>query len=98
MDAGVGESRGFDASQKATMSLTDSGSEAQTVRRDHNLEIFGKLLERVRLTLMAEMNEEDLPTMEDVNEAVKASNAHKRAWTEMSQKKSPIEERVIALE
>ena len=46
---------------------------------------------------MGEMDEEDLPSMEDVNEAVKAFNAHKRAWTEMSQKKSPIEERMMAL-
>ena len=33
-----------------------------------------------------------------MNEAVKAFNAHKRAWTEMSQKKSPIKERIMALE
>ena len=36
--------------------------------------------------------------MEDINEAVKAFNTHKRAWTEISQKKFPIEERMMALE
>ena len=44
------------------------------------------------------MDEEDLPSIEDVNEAVKAFNSHKRAWKEMSQKTFPIEERMMALE
>ena len=50
---------------------------------------------------MGEKDEEDLPTTEDVNEAVKAIkaiNALKLVWTEMSQKKSPIEEGMMALE
>ena len=47
---------------------------------------------------MGEMDEEDLPTMEDVNEAVKAFNCHKKAWRTMSRNPSPIEERMIALE
>ena len=36
--------------------------------------------------------------MEDVDEAVKVFIAHKRAWTVMPQEKSPIEERIMALE
>ncbi|MGN8560582.1 UNVERIFIED_CONTAM: hypothetical protein LI989_08805, partial [Campylobacter jejuni] len=90
--AGVGKSSGFDASQNATMAQSYNGGGAQTAPKDKNREILGKLLKKVRLIVMGEGDEEDLPSMEDVNEAVKAFNAHKRAWTEMSQKKSPIEE------
>ena len=36
--------------------------------------------------------------MEDVNEAVKAFNCHKKAWAAMSQIPSRIEERIMALE
>ena len=44
------------------------------------------------------MDEEDLLSMEYVNEAAKEFNAHKRAWTKMSQRTSSIEERMITLE
>ena len=70
----------------------------QTAPKDKNLDILGKLLKQFILIVMGEMDEEDLPLMEDVKEAAKAFNAHKSAWTEPSQKKSPIEERVMALE
>ena len=57
----------------------------------------GKLLKQVRLIVMCEIDEEVSPSMEDVNEAVKAFNAHKRAWTEISQN-FPMEKRMMALE
>ena len=75
MGASVGKYSGFDASQNATMASTNNASGTQTIPKDRNLEIMGKLLKQVRLIVMGEMDEEDLPSMVDVNEAVKAFNA-----------------------
>lgn len=87
----MGKSSGLDALQKATMATTTNGNWAQTALKDNNLEILGKLLKEIRLILMGEMVEDDLSSMEDVNEAVKAFNALKRTWKETSYKTSPIE-------
>ena len=58
------------------MASTDNGSGAQIAPNDPNLEIIGKLLKKFILIVMGEMDEEDLPTIEDVIKAVKAFNAH----------------------
>ena len=82
VDAGVGKSSCFDASQKATIANNNS-SGAQIASKDKNLEILGTQLKQIRLIVMGEIDEENPPSMEAVNEVVKALNAHKRAWTEM---------------
>lgn len=46
---------------------------------------------------MGEMDEEDLPTMKDVNEAMKAFNYRKNARSIIVQIPSPVEERIMAL-
>ena len=94
----MGKSSGLDVSQNAIMASRNNGSVAQTAPKDRNHEILGKLLKHVRLIVMGEMDEEDPPSMVDVNEAVKAINAKKRAWNEMTQKTSSIEENMMAIE
>lgn len=78
--ASVGKSSGFDATQNTTMANRNNGSGAQTAPKDKNLEILEKLPKQVRLIVMGETDGEDLPSTEDVKEAVKAFNTHKRAW------------------
>ena len=38
-------------------------------------------LKKVGLISTGKMEEEDLPSMEDIKEAVKAFNCHRKAWT-----------------
>ena len=47
---------------------------------------------------MREMDEEDLPAIEDFNEAVKEFYGWRSVWTEIYLKTSPIEERMMVLE
>lgn len=88
----------FDASQKATMSTTNNGSIAQIAPKDHNLELVEKLQKLVRLIAMGEMDEQDLTTMEDINEAVKAFSSLKKAWTTTFHIPFLIENWMMALE
>ena len=78
--AGLGKSGDFDVSQKATMVSKSEGSGAQVFLKDNSLETIKKLLKRVRLIVICEMNKEDLSITKDVNEAMRAYNCHKKAW------------------
>ena len=53
---GVGKFSGFDASQKATITTTNEGSGAQIAPKGKNLKTVGKLLKKVRLIVMGEMD------------------------------------------
>ena len=64
---------------------------------DKNLETIGKLLEKDRLIAMGKIDEEGLPSTEDINEVKKAFNCQKRAWIAMSKIPAPIEERIWRL-
>ena len=64
------------------MATENSGSGVQTSPMDKNLEMLGKFLKQVRLIVMGDIDE-DLPSMGQMNEFVKAFNAHKRAWAEI---------------
>ena len=79
------------------MATANNGSKWQTASVIKNLEILGNILKKLILIAMDEV-EEELPTMWDVNEAVRTFYCHKRAWTVMSQYTSTIKERMMALE
>lgn len=98
--AGAGSmgSSGPDASQIATMAKQSQGSGASTVPPDKNLNILRLLLKKLR-TLYSDEDDDGITiTTEDIAEAVRAFNAHNKAWKEMQTMKSPIEERMLALE
>lgn len=97
MGAGEGKFSGFDALQKATTANKSEGCGVQIAPNDPKLEIIWKLLKNIRLIVMGEIDEEALPTMEDINESVKALNYHKKTLTMMSQIPSQIGEGMIAL-
>ncbi|EPQ61922.1 hypothetical protein BGT96224_Ac30266 [Blumeria graminis f. sp. tritici 96224] len=71
------------------MATFSEGGGGKPVLNDKKLEILGKISKDIRLIGMDEVMGE-LPITEDVSEAVKSYDCHKKIWTAISHNTSPV--------
>lgn len=88
------------ASREQSKSATSAAQERATSPiTDQNHEIIRNLLKKLKkIYIEVDLEEGSDIRSAEINETIKAFNAHKKAWEEMKTTRSPIEERILALE